>query len=218
MPTNNASRRGYVSPRTNAMHQRIYSRRALQRYATFKPTPFDRNISLPNSAWYIAPVSETRDSDVYTRANFEAMRRLLLKADPHRHHHEMRTFKHWGPGWFSIVLVRPRSKAWRVACECAEKIAETFYIDEDLTSQMETEEAIENFSPRDVVDDLGDEVHQEATRQFIRDNVTLEFMFNQIHATTETRDGRYCWSLSTNSRDDMAAFLWELREYARHGK
>lgn len=85
----------------------------------------------------------TRDSCALDRANFQAAQTLLTEAKA-----EFETIRrgHWGPGWYEIIVVRP-TPAGRQCLEKLESRLEDYpVLDEDLWSELETEDACEAWS------------------------------------------------------------------------
>jgi hypothetical protein len=107
-------------------------------YGTFQPTGFDpRGLGAhrigfdeDDSAWLVAPVSQTRDSEALTRSNFRVAVRSLESVDPDG----------VDPGWYEIILVRPGSKAHTDAWEMECSLADYPILDESDWSELEYEE------------------------------------------------------------------------------
>lgn len=124
----------------------------MERYGTFRPTPFDHaGAFLPDRAdWYLAPVSRTRDSGPIADTNFDAaLEALGGESDTVEVHH----FGHWGPGWFELILIDPADEE-RVAIgeELERSLADYPVLDDDAYSEREFEEACDawaNTSRRD---------------------------------------------------------------------
>lgn len=79
----------------------------MQTYAEFRPTAFDRRgafLDDDRRAWYVLPVTRTRDSGTFDQSNFETALRILGGESETC---EVHRFGHWGPGWFEIILVHP---------------------------------------------------------------------------------------------------------------
>ena len=88
----------------------------------FAPTQFDHSLGAFSAFadkldWLVCPASQTRDSGLLARCNFEAQSAELSREDPDGNDHETHRIGHWGPGWYEIVIVRPDTKAHRAAVE-----------------------------------------------------------------------------------------------------
>jgi hypothetical protein len=217
MQTHNATRRKRIAThRIEGMARRATT---LKRYATFRPTPFDGHLKAVGEfanmeAWYIAPVSVTRDSDVLDRANWEALKERLRKADPSGFHHEEHTFGHWGPGWFSLMLVRPRSLCWRIACDIAYDLEDYPIVDEDLFASMEHEEAYENTTGHTIAEDIDTHLN-ERSLEYVREHGNIAWANAHLQCDGVV-DGLYRYNGS--NRDSVANALWELRKDVRNGR
>jgi hypothetical protein len=76
------------------------------KYKDWSPTGFDsKGAFLPEQQeWFVAPVTRTRDSGPFDESNFEAALKILGGESDTC---EVHNFRHWGPGWFEIILVHP---------------------------------------------------------------------------------------------------------------
>jgi hypothetical protein len=83
-------------------------------------------------------VIQTRDSDALERSNFRVAERML---SPHADDYETHRFRHWGPGWYEIILVRPNSPAHAIAQTLTDKLRDYPILNEDDHSELEQEEA-----------------------------------------------------------------------------
>jgi hypothetical protein len=134
-----------------------------------KPTGFDgwSNYAGPDfSHWYVAPVSQTRDSGVLDRSNFEVVQKDLEQystdiIDEDGDEVEsvaVHRFGHWGPGWFELILIHESNeKALKAADEWAACLSDYPVADEEHYSRTEYEEITEywaNMSLSDRVDML----------------------------------------------------------------
>lgn len=208
-------------------------RDVLQRYQTHRPTPFDGHLRPSHSditdnvasldKWYVAPCSITRDSESLSVSNWEAMLAMLKEADPRAFHHEVFRFGHWGPGWYEICLVRPRSKAWRVACEVAHRLERYPVLDEDDFSLRETEEARDNFSASGFASEVL-VLANARSKQFLRRHAGISMVDAMQLAgliDMELHDGCFRFNLRTDHRDAQrvrdaeAELLWFARNYVR---
>lgn len=123
----------------------------LKRYRDWKPTFNDpKGLSLAERQdWFVAPVIQTRDSEVLERSNFAVVLREIEKVNKEDNpndvdfmdSYEVHRFGHWGPGWYEIILCRPESKCARVAAEFACALADYPIADDSHFSEMELEEA-----------------------------------------------------------------------------
>lgn len=113
-------------------------------YAEFRPTAFDRHINIDDGDesrehWYVAPVSQTRDSGALDRVNFAAAVRILGGESETV---EVHRFGHWGPGWFEILIVNPADEtAVKALQELASRLEDYPVLDEDELSRVEYDEA-----------------------------------------------------------------------------
>ena len=115
----------------------------LQTYGEFRPTQFDpRGLGLDDrQGWLVVPVSRTRDSGPLEESNYACTMKALREVDPEGNDHEDHRFGHWGPGWFEVIIVRPESKAHRVAQDIAAALADYPVLDDTDLSQREEETA-----------------------------------------------------------------------------
>jgi hypothetical protein len=125
----------------------------MERYSKFRPTAFDTaGLGCEDRQdWYVAPVSQTRDSEPLEISNYRVVLRDLEEIDPDGNDHEEHRFGHWGPGWFDIILVRPNSACAKSA-ECWEDALSDYPVaDESDLSELECEaeqEAWDNLTMR----------------------------------------------------------------------
>lgn len=96
----------------------------------------------PNPDWFVCPVLITRDTTEWSveASNFETLQRSLEATDPDFVDHEDHTFRHWGPGWFTIVLVRPGSPVAQIAQD-AQDALETYPILDEMNLSMRESDA-----------------------------------------------------------------------------
>lgn len=113
----------------------------MQTYKEFRPTQFDSKglcgESRGISEFLVVPVKQTRDSGPFEQSNFAVALKLLGgESDTVQVHR----FRHWGPGWFEIVLVNPTdAKRVKVAEEIEYSLADYPILDEDDLSNREWE-------------------------------------------------------------------------------
>lgn len=129
----------------------------MQVYKEFRPTAFDGpglNADRFNiGSFLVAPVMQTRDSEVLERSNFRSFLRAMGgESDTVQVHR----FGHWGPGWFEIILIDPRDeKAVATAQEIEDGLADYPIVDESDYSDLEFEETCDywaHMSVRERVD------------------------------------------------------------------
>lgn len=117
----------------------------MQRYSEFQPTAFDaRGLNGERhgiSDWFVAPVSQTRDSGTLSRSNFRSLLRALGgESDTVQVHR----FGHWGPGWYEIILIDPADEtAVQTATEIEGALADYPIVDESDHSELEWNETAE---------------------------------------------------------------------------
>lgn len=118
----------------------------LTTFGQFRPTALDvRGVGSDDDTreWGVSPVSITRDSRVRSLANWAANLENIEAVDPDGEDHEVCRFRHWGPGWIEILIVRPGSKAERVARENAASLENHPVLDESKWTEMEMEAVTE---------------------------------------------------------------------------
>ena len=112
----------------------------MKAYRDWSPTRFDsKGLALEDlQDWLVCPVSVTRDTENYAveASNYHTLRKELNTVDPDDQDHQEHMFNHWGPGWFSIILVRPDSECARIADE-TESFLENYPVldDSDLSER-----------------------------------------------------------------------------------
>lgn len=203
-------------------------RDVLQRYQTHRPTPFDGHLRPSRSditdnvasldKWYVAPCSLTRDSGTLACSNWEAMLAMLKEADPHALHHEVFRFGHWGPGWYEICLVRPRSKAWRVACEVAHRLEHYPALDEDDFSLRAMGEARDNFDAGAFAGEVLVFANGRSEK-FLCRHASIDMVDAMQLAgliDVELSDGGFSFNLRTDHRYEVRAAEAELLRFARN--
>jgi hypothetical protein len=86
---------------------------ALRFFRDFHPTQFDRVIPFGDERddWFVAPVVITRDTvDKRAILTWHRTLKTLETLDPKKEDYQIHRFKHWGVGWFEIILIRPGSR------------------------------------------------------------------------------------------------------------
>lgn len=117
----------------------------LEKYGDYSPTEFDikglageRN-GINN---FRIVLQQNRDSGVSERANWKAALNIINVDNEHVQIHR---FGHWACGWFELLLVSDnapdeiKEKAAEIVCS----LADYPILDEELNSEMESEEALE---------------------------------------------------------------------------
>lgn len=110
-------------------------------YSKFRPTAYyiaglgcaDRQ------DWLVAPCTVDRDSGVHDTANWRAVTEILKETDPEGLDHEAHRFRHWGPGWYEIVLIRPGTKCVQEAQKIEDRLADYPIVSEAVFSEVESE-------------------------------------------------------------------------------
>jgi hypothetical protein len=121
----------------------------MRRYSSWAPSQFDtRGLGLPeHQDWFVAPCMRTRDSGILDVSNHECFLKLLADAGCEEDtDFVVSTFGHWGPGWITIVLVRPDSKAYSEAEAVESALADYPVLSEDDFSNREWEAAQEGWA------------------------------------------------------------------------
>lgn len=136
----------------------------LPTFQAFRPTAFDSAGlgSEGKEAWRVLPVSENRDSGPLPCSNFAAACKMLESfTEADEPSASVETFGHWGPGWFSILVVNPDcAEAMEIAGEIACRLADYPVLDEEDFCEREDEvkrETWQNcYSPAERVQALRD--------------------------------------------------------------
>jgi hypothetical protein len=114
----------------------------LPRYSDWRPTGLDApGLSLPERQdWLVLPVIQTRDSAALEESNVAvALRQLGGESDTV----EVHRFRHWGPGWFEIILVAPGTREAVIAEDIERALANYPVLDDMDYSERESERAAE---------------------------------------------------------------------------
>jgi len=85
-----------------------------------------------------AVITRNRDSDILTESNFECALDLLGGESKNV---EVMRFGHWACGYWEVIAVKGKTKAYKIACEIVEKIENYPVLDNDHFSEREQEEA-----------------------------------------------------------------------------
>ena len=116
----------------------------MQKYTDYSPTAFDTkglNAEENNLQDFYIVGGQNRDSDVYTRANFKAiMNRYNNQENDNLQIHR---FGHWACGWFELILVKKDTPEYEIALDIEHSLKDYPILDDDLLSEMETEDEIE---------------------------------------------------------------------------
>ena len=80
-----------------------------------------------------------RDSDIITRANFEALKRLIPEDDQ-----RVETASHWLVGHTSTLLIAPESTAIPAIEQALRDLEDYPVVDEELWTEMEYEEQLDS--------------------------------------------------------------------------
>lgn len=111
----------------------------MERYREWSPTPYDRAGLAGDregiADWWVV-LLRNRDSDCIAESNFAA---ALDTLGGESETVEVHRFRHWGVGWFELLLVSPDREA--DARAIADRLAEYPVLDEDDLSRRELETA-----------------------------------------------------------------------------
>lgn len=117
----------------------------MQKYSDYQPTQFDRKgafLEDDRQSWEVVPVIQTRDSETLERSNFEVALQWLGGESETV---EVHRFGHWGPGWFEIIIVDPKSPQYNIAEEIEAALAYYPVLDDMHFSELEYNEAREEW-------------------------------------------------------------------------
>lgn len=119
-----------------------YEPEHLERWSADGPTPFDSAANYAGadlSAFYIAPVSVTRDSLLLERVNWQVVTADLERISQHDETGS-HCMGHWACGWYEIFLIHADdAAALQAADEWACSLAEYPVADESAWSEAEWE-------------------------------------------------------------------------------
>jgi len=115
----------------------------LNTYDGHRPTPWDGHVCSELDAFYMAPISQNRDSDCLTRSNWIVGTEEILKASQHEET-EVHRFGHWACGWYEMLLIHPADlPALRVAAAMAADLENYPVLSDEHLTELEYEEAAE---------------------------------------------------------------------------
>lgn len=190
----------------------------MKKYKDVSPTTIDTHINFDDDReeWFVLGVSRTRDSEALTEANFQA---ALEDLGGESEFVEVHRFGHWGPGWFELILISPDATELLKKAEEIEASLESYpVLDDELFSQLEEEEAVENWkcwAGRSFVQSLSKVFDlSETTTDFLHCNEEKLYSFyrkNSPYSSTEF----YFDFLSQDrgpSRSDIAKLILEVRK------
>lgn len=90
---------------------------------------------------YFHVIDQTRDSDALSRANFDAMLKLLGGESKHSGAVIVHRASHWACGWIETIYIhKSASRRLKIADKAMKSYADYPVIDEELYSQYENEE------------------------------------------------------------------------------
>lgn len=117
-----------------------YQPEHLERWTADGPTAFDSAANYAGadlSAYFVAPVSITRDSQTLERSNWEVVTNNLENLSKHEETGSV-SMGHWACGWYEIFLIHESdSKALEAADQWACSLADYPIADEEHHSQLE---------------------------------------------------------------------------------
>lgn len=107
------------------------------KFSKWRPSEFDaRGVgAADNGHWLVMPWGTNRDADTLTRANWLA----ACKALPEGENVQVHRFRHGGPGWIEVMIVRPGTPEHEKAAEMAAALADYSVLDETIYSELEVE-------------------------------------------------------------------------------
>lgn len=163
------------------------------KYCEFKPTSFDRHITLENREdWLVMPVSINRDTEsCVTLSNWQVCQDMM---DKDNIEYEIHNFGHWGCGWFEIIIVNPDSQDFVEKIEGL--LSEYPVIDENHHSQLEMEkddQSWDQYGYREFVRGYNDIASNETEEYIVTlledmSAEVLRAMFDSLDGTVEHSD------------------------------
>jgi hypothetical protein len=120
-----------------------FDKSTLGTFGEYRPTMFDVPGKGSNGKehWLVGPCIRTRDSDALERSNYDEMIELIEnEIGDEEDTWETHSFNHWGPGWFSIVVVQPNTLAHKVVVECEYALADYPVLCEERMSRYEEDD------------------------------------------------------------------------------
>lgn len=140
----------------------------------WSPTGFDHSIGAFSRLdeyqhWLVLPFIQTRDSQPYERANYDAVVEALdgactkhwwfwwqgqqVEGEPdYSNDYQEHRFGHWGPGWYDVIIVKPDTEAAREAQSITDAFENYPCVDEEKLSEYEWEEAEEYWGSMSIGD------------------------------------------------------------------
>ena len=119
----------------------------LEQYKNFRPTIHDakglNGEKYGISDWYVMELIITRDTPEHSleKANWDSMVTMLDEVDPNGEFHQEHSFNHWGPGYYTLMLIS--DQASEAVVDTVRHVVDTLenqpYLDEDLYYTMEAE-------------------------------------------------------------------------------
>lgn len=196
----------------------------MKTYSTHRPTGFDAvGAFLPDRQdWFVAPVSQTRDSGVLDQSNFDT---FLTGVGGESETVEVHRFGHWGPaGWYELILIDPADiETVRKAQDIESALADYPVLDDEDFSRREMEgynEGWANYGAGDFVSGLVDKFglsdsaadllreYDDKLREFFEAcNTCGDFYYSESSGVcVNTRA-----SVRKATREGVAAFLRSVR-------
>lgn len=187
----------------------------------FRPTAYDSAIGAffddddPRRGWIVAPVSRTRDTGPLEESNFEA---ALANLGGESETCEVHRYRHWGPGWFEVILVAPERSG--EVDRLAQTLEDYPVLDEDDLSRREWEQFEENWelANRDYVSALATRCGLSDLAKDALDNLPADVLlqaFMESCPSGDYYDGdaypRFEYVAETTSRATVAALIRQGR-------
>ena len=113
-----------------------------KKFGEFQPTKLDA-IGLGSEGkedWFVMPIGQNRDSNTIQRSNFTVMQKHFSEKDEEQESYEIHRFRHWGNGWFEILVFNPKnSSLLELAQDLKNELELHIVLDEDHWLQLEIE-------------------------------------------------------------------------------